>query len=1056
MGHLDRDENKPKIGRPLGPLGWFKATLDQFRPDFRAKHDHAMGHQHDAMDVLENILDLLHQDINTRASVPEEASSATNDGRAPSGPAEEPNMTADMHWRQHRERDASVIMDTFEGQLSSCLSCPKHPKQASRTFDAFKAIPLSVPDQDAVQAANSTSNSDGGGSEKNDLPVQAPNTINTLSSCLRGFLSAETDIRWHCDDCAADVSATKKIDLCRLPPILCFHFKRFMCTLEGVTRKVGTLIDFPFEIFMDEYVADSATTTSNVASPELPPGDLSPRDTWLTGQQLYELIGVSNQMGDLRSGHYTAFSKRGTEWFLCDDERIAKKQPQEVRTANAYLLFYRALPAGQLDTYLRNIIAEAGLEAPSQDADGRAVRAAAWDARRLLLQRAKEEADAAAAKAAAEARALAIVKAGEKLAKQLDEAEAAVAAAAIDPISDAMVQSLKSKVAAAEAAGVNDAELLKRARDVVQEMFDVAAAAGNIISILSEEALLKLIASAGMEVPSEAADADTNGRASEGKDLSIVGNDDDVDTKLDADTSTAPDSGESLKKLQDLAREAQQRLLAARDHLAVAYRVPSEYDPLISPQLRVTNPFTRDFLRVPDDAKPGETYLIRVPKPVEQLEQLRTMGFDDERVCLEALADAVGNVQVAVDTLFENADAGADSVGSKVVSGVPLSEAIFHVPLVASRGFVPGQLLVVRNPYSKGLQVRTLPKDWRPGKDLVLHFPTPRKKLDRFRHLGFSDERECLDALMEAQGSYESALAVLHVREDRHRRRREHDLDDVVVQGIAAPLHDADDQLEVVDGEVVASSAAAGSEAEERRPPPPHPPAPKGCVNVVFPSVKNGFSDMRPGDFIELVNPFTGGNFRYKLPKSWVKGTSAVIVALPEPTQLLTVLRDERPGLSDDSYVAALQRAELLPDFEGKIKEAVALLNFMVDLRSKAGAACDELSDAACFELLHQSGYKVHIACVYLGMGPGPITDLANTGDVSAFRHAWDRHQTEHQRRANEKQAKAFYDKVKESTDAMGLENVTPVRVKALVRKFGYHVESVISGLFGNDDADEV
>ena len=36
----------------------------------------------------------------------------------------------------------------------------------------------------------------------------------------------------------------------------------------------------------------------------------------------YELIGVSNHMGDLGFGHYTAYTKRGTKWFECDDSHI--------------------------------------------------------------------------------------------------------------------------------------------------------------------------------------------------------------------------------------------------------------------------------------------------------------------------------------------------------------------------------------------------------------------------------------------------------------------------------------------------------------------------------------------------------------------------------------------------------------------------------------------------------------------------------------------------------------------------------------------------------------
>ena len=48
---------------------------------------------------------------------------------------------------------------------------------------------------------------------------------------------------------------------------------------------------------------------------------------------------------------------------------------------------------------------------------------------------------------------------------------------------------------------------------------------------------------------------------------------------------------------------------------------------------------------------PGTKFAVGVPKPQLQLEQLKAMGFTDEEKCLEALRQANGNVEGAVNVL---------------------------------------------------------------------------------------------------------------------------------------------------------------------------------------------------------------------------------------------------------------------------------------------------------------------------------------------------------------------------------------------------------------------
>lgn len=70
---------------------------------------------------------------------------------------------------------------------------------------------------------------------------------------------------------------------------------------------------------------------------------------------LYDLFAVSNHMGVMGYGHYTAFvrdyspeggSEMSPQWYLCDDHDCRPVDEHQVRTIHAYVLFYRRRPLG--------------------------------------------------------------------------------------------------------------------------------------------------------------------------------------------------------------------------------------------------------------------------------------------------------------------------------------------------------------------------------------------------------------------------------------------------------------------------------------------------------------------------------------------------------------------------------------------------------------------------------------------------------------------------------------------------------------------------------------
>jgi ubiquitin carboxyl-terminal hydrolase 4/11/15 len=94
------------------------------------------------------------------------------------------------------------------------------------------------------------------------------------------------------------------------------HFKRF--TAE---KKIDDPIDYPHEIDLARYIAG-------------PQGRAEIR---------YRLFAVSEHIGGLNSGHYTAHARVGEKWYLFDDAAVREVDPSEATNRNAYLLHYERI-----------------------------------------------------------------------------------------------------------------------------------------------------------------------------------------------------------------------------------------------------------------------------------------------------------------------------------------------------------------------------------------------------------------------------------------------------------------------------------------------------------------------------------------------------------------------------------------------------------------------------------------------------------------------------------------------------------------------------------------
>lgn len=120
------------------------------------------------------------------------------------------------------------------------------------------------------------------------------------------------------------------MEVFRVPPILCISLKRFRIGrskygFSSSGTKIDTMVDFPLEgLDMREYV--------------------------LSGEQrqeaklVYDCFAISNHMGNVGFGHYTAYGKSVTDnnWYSFDDSHVTRcRDSSQVVTNSAYSIFYR-------------------------------------------------------------------------------------------------------------------------------------------------------------------------------------------------------------------------------------------------------------------------------------------------------------------------------------------------------------------------------------------------------------------------------------------------------------------------------------------------------------------------------------------------------------------------------------------------------------------------------------------------------------------------------------------------------------------------------------------
>ncbi|XP_069080956.1 ubiquitin carboxyl-terminal hydrolase 2 isoform X2 [Pleurodeles waltl] len=258
----------------------FKTQIQRYAPRFVGYN------QQDAQEFLRFLLDGLHNEVNRVTSRPRAQPDDLD--HLPDG-----EKGKEM-WKRYLQREDSKIVDLFVGQLKSSLTCTECG-YCSTVFDPFWDLSLPIAKKGYQEVS--------------------------LMDCMRLFTKEDIldgDEKPTCDRCKARRKCTKKFTVQKFPKILVLHLKRFS-EARIRTSKLSTFVSFPLkDLDLREFSSDPSAHT------------------------VYNLCAVSNHSGTTMGGHYTAYCKNPVsgEWHTFNDSRVSPMSSSQVRSSDAYVLFY--------------------------------------------------------------------------------------------------------------------------------------------------------------------------------------------------------------------------------------------------------------------------------------------------------------------------------------------------------------------------------------------------------------------------------------------------------------------------------------------------------------------------------------------------------------------------------------------------------------------------------------------------------------------------------------------------------------------------------------------
>ncbi|KAL9094809.1 MAG: hypothetical protein Q9165_002758 [Trypethelium subeluteriae] len=263
-----------------------------------------------------------------------------------------------------------IIHRAFAGQLSSTVTCSSC-HNVTTAIDPFLDLSLDIRNRTKKKKGDKSNETNGDTSKHSD------NSSLTLQSSLSRFTSPETlpATSYKCSKCSSSDStatATKRLLIQKLPPVLTIHFKRFEhgatangshngsgganksgfsasnggSNGSGTSAKIEERVVFPMTLDASPYTTRAqpkdASANGKEGAVQNGVNGITKKGDTRPAEALYNLSSVVVHKGKMDSGHYINYSREGHEWFMFDDAKVTMVGEKEVLGAEAYLLVYVA------------------------------------------------------------------------------------------------------------------------------------------------------------------------------------------------------------------------------------------------------------------------------------------------------------------------------------------------------------------------------------------------------------------------------------------------------------------------------------------------------------------------------------------------------------------------------------------------------------------------------------------------------------------------------------------------------------------------------------------
>ena len=239
----------------------------------------------------------------------------------------------------YNKKSYSFISNIFQNLISSTLQCPQC-NYHTYNFDPSNILTVPIPNSNEkyinMDAINEKMKSFEHLLEdkkeqikKHLITNECNNQSFELSDCFESLVHVEKldDInKWNCPNCNEKVNAFKKISIWIPPKIMIIQIKRFIHNFSErgyFASKLNNMIKYPINDFkINNYMSDYAKKL---------------------GEFTYDLVGVTNHIGNINGGHYFAYVKSITDnnWYCMDDDNVTRLDENEIVSSNAYMLFYK-------------------------------------------------------------------------------------------------------------------------------------------------------------------------------------------------------------------------------------------------------------------------------------------------------------------------------------------------------------------------------------------------------------------------------------------------------------------------------------------------------------------------------------------------------------------------------------------------------------------------------------------------------------------------------------------------------------------------------------------